>query len=501
MPSTRNSHALDRGTMIVSGVVLLGAVMALLDETVVNVALDRLGTEFQAPFTTIQWVVSAYTLALAAVIPLAGWASDRFGTRRVYLCAVAAFTLGSAFCAIAWSPASLIAFRVLQGLGGGLVAPVVMTIIAKKAGPQRRGAVMGILGVPLLATPVLGLVVGGWLVDSVSWRAIFLVNLPVGALAIVLARIVLEPDLPQPGHRLDWLGVALLSPGLSLLIFGFAQSPAHGIGAALTWLPILAGLVLIGAFLVHAWRAPAPLIDVKTFVRTQAGAAGATLLLLTISLFGALLLMPVYFQVVRGASALEAGMLLSPWGLGAMIAMPLAGRIVDRRRPSWMAACGVPLLAIGMVPFATVADSTPFVVLCASTLLIGVGIPFTFMPAVTAALQAVPERQIARTSTAVNVIEQSGISIGTAILSVLLVTAISGALPGVGGTDALAQLSNAQRALHSEQLASAFASTFTWALAAIVATMVPALALGRSLARTRVAEARRRPPEPAAEQA
>lgn len=469
--------------MVVCGVVLIGAMMTTLDETVVNVALDRLSSDFHASFTTIQWVVTAYALALLAAIPIAGWATDRYGMKRVYLLAVAAFVLGSVLCAFAWSSASLIAFRVVQGLGGGFVAPVVMTIITKKAGPDRRGAVMGIFGVPLLAIPALGMILGGWLVDYVSWRAIFLANVPVGVLAIVLAQLVLERDPPQPSHRLDWLGVALLSPGLSLLIFGFAQSPTHGFGVARTWAPILTGLVLIAAFLIHSWRAPAPLIDIKPFVHTRAGMAGAALLLVPASLFGSLLLMPVYFQVAHGVSALEAGLLLAPWGLGAMIAMPFAGRLVDRRRSPWLAACGLSILVLAMVPFATVTDSTPIAFLSASCLVLGLGIPFTMLPTITAALQAIPERQMARTITALNVIDQCGISIGTALLSVLLTTSLATSLPAVGRTHELPQFSAAQRALHADQLASAFGSTFTWALVALAAAMVPILALGRSLAR------------------
>src|SRR6478752_4118891 len=187
-------EGLDRETLIVAGVVMLGAVMSILDTTVVNVAIDHLAVAFHSSLTTIQWVITGYTLALAAVIPITGWAADRFGTKRIYLYSLGLFMLGSALCAVAWSADSLIAFRVLQGIGGGMIMPSVMTIMTKKAGPHRMGRVMGILGVPMLIAPIIGPILGGWLVDDVSWRWIFLINIPIGVVAIIAAWIKLEPD-------------------------------------------------------------------------------------------------------------------------------------------------------------------------------------------------------------------------------------------------------------------------------------------------------------------
>src|SRR4051812_41453660 len=176
-PSAQN-EPLDRGTMIVAAVVLLGAMMSILDTTVINVAIDRLAIDFNASLTTIQWVVTGYTLALAAVIPLTGWAADRFGTKRIYIWSLILFMAGSILSGLAWSAESLIGFRVLQGIGGGMIMPSVMTIMTKKAGPQRIGRVMGVLGVPMLVAPMLGPILGGWLVDDVSWRWIFFINVP-----------------------------------------------------------------------------------------------------------------------------------------------------------------------------------------------------------------------------------------------------------------------------------------------------------------------------------
>ncbi len=361
-------EGLDRETMIVAGVVLLGAIMSILDTTVVNVAIDHLAVAFHSSLTTIQWVITGYTLALAAVIPVTGWAADRFGTKRIYMWSLVLFTLGSVLSGLAWSAGSLIFFRVLQGIGGGMIMPAVMTIMTKKAGPHRMGRVMGVLGVPMLVAPILGPILGGWLVDNASWRWIFFINLPIGIVAFILALIVLEPDQPQPAHRLDWLGMLLLSPGLAVFIFGLAESSTYGFGSVRSWGPTLAGVVLIAAWFVHSWRTPNPLIDLRTFARTRAGAAAGTFLLFAISVFGSMLLVPLYYQAVRGASALQAGLLMAPGGLGAMLMMPLAGRLTDRYGPTWLPATGLPLVAIGLIPFAFVGPHTSYVLLCVGQL-------------------------------------------------------------------------------------------------------------------------------------
>jgi EmrB/QacA subfamily drug resistance transporter len=470
--------SLDRGTWIVAGVVILGAIMSILDTTVVNVAIDHLAVAFRSSLTTIQWVVTGYTLALATVIPLSGWGADRFGTKRIYMSSLVLFTLGSALCGLAWSAGSLIFFRVLQGIGGGMIMPAVMTILTRKAGPHRMGRVMGVIGVPMLLAPIVGPILGGWLVDDVSWRWIFYINLPIGILAFVLARIVLEPDRPQPSQRLDLVGMALLSPGLALLIFGLAESPTYGLGATRTWAPVAVGAILIAAFLRHSWRSEAALIDIRTFTHTRAGAAAAGFLLFSIAFFGALLLVPLYYQSVRHASALQAGLLLVPQGVGAMVTMPLSGRLTDRYGPGYLPVAGIPLLVIGIAPFAFVTATTPYVLLCGFSVLLGLGMGLSLMPMMTAAMQAVPPHAIARTSTALNIIRQAGASIGTAILTVLLSSAIRSDLRstgyGAGGFASLAHLSPAQHAATAGPLASAFGSTFAWALGLLVLAMIPA---------------------------
>ena len=473
--------------MVVAGVVLLGAVMSILDTTVVNVAIDHLAVAFHATLTTIQWTITGYTLALATVIPVTGWAADRFGTKRIYLWSLVLFTLGSALSGLAWSAGALIVFRVLQGVGGGMIMPAVMTIMTRKAGPHRMGRVMGVLGVPMLLAPILGPILGGWLLDDVSWRAIFFINLPIGAIAFVLALIVLDPDQPQPAHRLDWLGMALLSPGLAIFIFGLAESSSYGFGSLRSWGPTLVGIALVVAWFVHSWRSAEPLIDLRTFAHTRAGAAAGTFLLFAVAVFGSMLLVPLYFQSVRGASALDAGLLMAPSGIGAMLLMPLAGRLTDRYGPTWLPATGLPFVAVGMIPYLFVGAHTSYVLLCSGSFVQGLGMGLAMMPNMTAAMQAVPPAAIARTSTAMNIVRQGGASIGTAVLSVILASAIadnlSKSLGGHhlgGGIASLQHLPASEHARIAAPLAHAFATTFVWALVLILVSLIPAVGMALS---------------------
>src|SRR5689334_13467919 len=243
---------LDRGLLMVASVVVLGAIMSILDTTVVNVAINTLARDFHTQLSTIQWVATGYTLALATVIPLTGWAADRFGTKRLYMLSIALFVGGSVLSGLAWSAGSLITFRVLQGLGGGMIMPAGMTILTRAAGPQRMGRVMSIVGVPMLLGPVIGPILGGFLVDQVSWRWIFFINLPVAIVALFLARRVLPRDRPQPNQKLDLLGVLLLSPSLAAVIYGLAETNAHGgFGSAQVLVPIAIGVVMFGLWLLH----------------------------------------------------------------------------------------------------------------------------------------------------------------------------------------------------------------------------------------------------------
>lgn len=473
---------LDRGLLAIASVVVLGTIMSILDTTIVNIAINHLSQDFDAPLATIQWVATGYLLALATVIPLTGWAADRFGTKRLYITSLVLFLAGSALSGAAWSAESLIFFRILQGLGGGMIMPAGMTILARAAGPERIGRVMSVVGAPMLLGPILGPVLGGWLVDDVSWRWIFYVNLPIGAVALALAFRILPTDKPQPSQRLDWRGLLLLSPGLSLLVYGLSEIASHGsIGAVQAWAPALAGLLLLAAFWRHALRASQPLIDLRLFRDRTVGAPAIAMLLFACAFFGTMLIVPLYYQVVHGLTALQAGLMIVPQGVGAAITMVIGGRAVDRTGAKRVVLPGLVLMGMGMAIFTQVEPDTSLWLLGGAALLMGLGMGASMMPTMSAAYQSLTRPQVARATTSFNIIQRGGGAVGIAVLSVVLANQLASRLPAaVGAGEGLAtaqQIPPEARAQLMPAVAEAFGHTFAWAVALIALAVIPALFL------------------------
>src|SRR5215831_13217793 len=230
---------------IAASVVVVGALMSILNQTVINVALPTLETDFDVLLTDIQWVVTGYSLGLAAVIPLTGWLADRYGTKRVFLVSQVLFTLASMLCGLAWSNPSLVVFRVVQGLAGGLIMPVGMTILMSVSRPEERGRAMAVLGLPMLVAPVLGPLLGGWLVQYVTWRLIFYLNVPIGVAGVLMTAALLRGSAGQAGaQRLDAGGLALGIPAVVAIVYGLSQPGAHGWGSVETLLPLVAGTAM-----------------------------------------------------------------------------------------------------------------------------------------------------------------------------------------------------------------------------------------------------------------
>jgi len=459
-PDTPSAGAmLDHRIEALAGVVILGAVMTVLDATAVNVALHTLVTDLHTTLASVQWVLTGYLLMLALVVPLSGWATDRCGAKRLWMLSLALFVIGSALSGLSWSIGSLIVFRLLQGLGGGMIAPLAQTILARAAGPARMGRAMSALGVVSVLGPVIGPVLGGVLVQETSWRWIFFINIPIGALALLGAARVL-PHLPgRRSEPLDIPGLVLVSPGLVGVTYGLSQAGSHGgFATPVVYGPIGVGIVLLALFATHSWRrGPTALIDVRLFANRGFTAASVALFLIGMALFGALLLLPLYYQSVRGQGALSAGLLLAPQGLGVAAALPLAGRLTDRFGARVVVVPGILLMLAGALPYTQVSAHTSYVLLTAALVVRGFGMGLVMTPVTAAAYVLLPAEALARASSATTVIRQVGGSVGAALLAVIL----------------------ADKLMHTTP-AHAFGATFWVVFALTAVVLLPALFLPRA---------------------
>ncbi|WP_021600344.1 DHA2 family efflux MFS transporter permease subunit [Actinomadura welshii] len=414
--------------------VLLGGIMGILDGTMVAVAADTLVAGFGTSLGAVGWVSTAYLLALTIAIPVTSWAVDRVGARRLWLGGLTVFLAGSLASALAWDVGSLIAFRVLQGLGAGIIDPLVLVLLARAAGPARAGRVMGLMGLILSLGPVAGPIVGGIVLDALGWRWMFLINLPVGTAALLLARRVLaagprDPDAPRT--PLDVTGLALLGPGFAAGVL--ALSRAVGQPAWQPLVPLAAAAVLLAAYAVHALRVrrTPPLIDVRLFARASFTASVAVMTLTGLGTFAALFMLPLYYQQAHGHGALAAGLLVTPVGLGGALAMPVAGRLSDRAGSRALAQGGAALALLGMLAFTRVTADAGEVWTSLAAFAVGLGLGCVGAPTMGALYRTLPPALVPQGSSVLYMLNQLGASAGIAVVA-LIVQHAAGGPPAAG---------------------------------------------------------------------
>ena len=459
---TSNSGRIDSYVWRISIVVILGAIMSILDTTIVNVALATLGRDLHAGISQIQWVVTGYMLSLAAVIPVSGWAAERFGAKQVYLVSLALFTAASALCGLANSSTQLIIFRVIQGIGGGMILPVGQLMMAQAAGPERMGRVMSIVAVPAMLAPILGPTLGGLIVDNISWRWIFYVNVPIGIIAVIAAWRTLPRVEPKRTHALDVRGLILMSTGLPILTYGLAEIGSTGsFTSPKVVVSIVLGLVLIAAFAVHALRVRYPLLDLRLYRRPTFSSASLAMFCLGAALFGGMILLPLYWQTVRHETVFDTGLLTAPQGLGMALIMPLAGRLTDRFGGGPLALFGVTVTAIMTIPFGFVSAHTSVAWLSVAMFARGVGIGFAFMPAMAAAFASLDRSELPQATPQLNVLQRVGGSLGTAMLAVILQRALVGVHTVAGA-------------------AAAYGTAFWWSAGIAALAIIPCVFLFRA---------------------
>lgn len=442
-------------------VIMLGSFMSMLAASLINVGVNAIAGVFHASLTDAQWLSSAYIIAFAAAVPLSAWVSRRISAGRLWLYALVGFVIASALCAVAPNLSVLIGLRAVQGLTGALLLPTGQTIIGHAAGPHRMGRVLNITKLVAVLAPTLGPALGGLIISDLSWHWLFLVNVPVGAVAIILGLRLVPRGTPEHERRFDILGFALIAGGLPLTVYGITAIGRAGTITDPTVLGTLVpGLIALALFAWRSLTVAHPLLDLRLFTNRVYAAATATVFFTAATLFGTLILLPLYYQLLRGQSVIDTGLLMFAVGAGTAISMPLGGTLTDRIGGGLISIVGLALSAASILPMTLLPADAAFPLVLALQAITGFGLGLAAMPALSVAYKTVRHDQLPDATSEANIIQRVGGSIGTALLVVLLES-------------------------HGTPDIAAFHTTFTWLTAASLIALALAIWLLAEEARHR----------------
>jgi DHA2 family multidrug resistance protein len=404
----------------VTWTIMLGSFLFALDSTIVNIAIPKIMTSISADLNQIQWVLIIYMIGMAVVMPTVGWLSDMIGHKWLYTWSLALFTVSSALCGMAWSPYSLIVFRFLQGLGAGAIAPTAMAIIFQVFPPQQRGLAMGIYSLGWTFGPILGPTLGGYLTDTISWRSIFYINIPIGIIGVALAATIMAADLSgRRARRLDLLGLVSMAAGVVTLLLALSQGNREGWSSHyILWLFIIAAISLAFFVLIELCRRE-PLVDLRLY--RNAGYSMATLIgvFLGFGLFSSNLLVPLFLEDFLEFTALQAAVYMLPGVLLTGVFSPLVGKLSDQLDPRLFLFIGFLMSAASMFWFGTFGPSTE-VTIIVWALIVRAGLGWVFPPLLILGLRPIAREEISAASGLLNITRQIAGMAGIAAAGVLL---------------------------------------------------------------------------------
>lgn len=402
----------------------------ILDSTVVTVALPTLSREFDVTTSGIEWVVTGYLLSLAVFIPASGWIGDRVGTKRTFLFAIAVFTAASALCGIATSLNELIAFRILQGVGGGMLTPTGYAMLMRAFPPERRAAASKVLIIPTAIAPASGPIVGGFLVDWLSWRWVFYVNLPLGIATFIFGWIFLHESREPNIGRFDFPGFVLSGGGLALILFALSEGPMHGWSSPLAWGPGLAGALAFTALVIFELRIEHPMLQLRLIGDRLFRQTMLTSTFSTASFLGLLFVMPLFLQEARGISAIQSGLTTFPEAIGVLSFGQIAGRLYPTVGPRRLMTASLLVMSVVLASLTFIDLDTNLWLIRILMFMLGATMSFTFIPLQAAAFARIAPAQTGRASAIYNTQRQMASALGVAILATIL----SARLPGVDST-------------------------------------------------------------------
>lgn len=461
--SGQRKETLDPMMLKVSIILVFGSLAPLLDSTMVNVAIKTIASEFNSTVSVIQWVITGYVLAMAIAVPVSGWAINRFGGKRLYEFSLILFFIGSVLSSLSWNIGTLIGFRLLQGIGAGLLMPTMTNMLVQISGGRNIGHMASIVSLPMLLAPILGPVLGGIIVNSLGWRWIFYVNIPVTVIALLLAFWGIPEGSPtEEKQPLDIIGILLLSPAFALLIYGIAQIASHGgLNSSAVIVPTVTGLLIMAVFIFYALNTRiSPVLDLHLFQSRNFTATSVLLFMSGIITNGGMLLLPLFYQQVRGENVLYAGLMLIPQGVGMLLTRTQMGKLTDRIGARPIVMVSLIITAVGTLPFAFADSGTNAILLGAALLIRGAGLGGVFIPLMVSAYVGLSSEQIPHASIATRILQTIGGAFGSAVLATIIEHQLAG-----------------HSALGIQNVVSAYNVAFWWSVGFTILSVIPTLFL------------------------
>lgn len=412
--------ASEQGSSLALIAIVMGTFVAVLNSSLMNVALTQFVTVFGSTVATIQWVITGYMLASAVVIPLSGYLGDTLGSKNLFILSVAGFTVGSILCGLAWSDTSLIFFRVVTGLAGGFIMPIGMSIIYATFPREKIGTALGLWGVATMVAPALGPTLGGYIIQYYSWRLLFFVSIPFGAAAIVLGKILLKPTPRKAGLKLDVWGAIFSMLFFGTLLLALSKGQSEG------WTSLyIVSLFYVSFFslLLFIWvelGVSNPLLNLKVFKDSNFTMSVMTSALVMMSMYGGTYLTPLYLQNIQGLTAMQTGLLLMPQSIAMAFMMPISGKLVEKVGVKVLGVIGLTILGTTTLELHLLTQDTPNHWLNTVLIIRGIGIGFCMMPLTQIGMTNIPTAEVSRASSLSNVIRQVAASMGIAILTVIM---------------------------------------------------------------------------------
>lgn len=401
-------------------VLVIGTFMAILDSSIVNIAIPKLMAVFGASTDQIEWVLTGYMLTMGVVIPLTGYLGDRFGLKNVYIYSLAMFTLGSALCGFAWDTSSLIAARVIQALGGGMLMPVSMTLIFNIFPREQIGAALGVWGISAMAAPAIGPTLSGYIVEHLDWRILFTINIPIGVLGVVLSFLLLDTYKNKQVSRFDAVGSITVIIGLFSLLLGLNKGNSEGWTSMYILSLFTISFISLTIFVINELLVPEPLLDLRILKNFSFSLSQLITLVTTIALFGGVFFLPLYLQNIKGLTAMQTGMLMFPSALATAIIMPIGGKLYDKFGARPLAILGISILIITTYFLSFLKLDTDNNTIMILMMLRGIGMGLAMMPVQTAGVAEIPTEKMGNASALASAFRQIAGSFGIAMLTSIM---------------------------------------------------------------------------------